>query len=67
MHFIEKYGILAVRIPSKFELLRFCKATGATARATFGGCRWSLLGPARLAGVAVRARLESDCRRGSLW
>jgi hypothetical protein len=31
MHFIEKYGMLAVRIPSKFELRRFCRATGAAA------------------------------------
>lgn len=36
MHFIEKYGMMALRVPSKFELLRLCKATGATARATFG-------------------------------
>lgn len=35
MHFLEKYGIMVVKIPSKFELMRVCKATGATARATF--------------------------------
>lgn len=29
MHFLEKYGILAVKIPSKFDLRRFCRATGA--------------------------------------
>lgn len=29
MHFIEKHGMMAVRIPSKFELRRFCRATGA--------------------------------------
>ncbi|KAK9824017.1 hypothetical protein WJX72_006993 [[Myrmecia] bisecta] len=31
MHFIEKYGMMAIRIPSKFDLRRFCRATGATA------------------------------------
>jgi T-complex protein 1 subunit theta len=30
LHFIEKYGMLAVRIPSKFELRRLCKAVGAS-------------------------------------
>lgn len=29
MHFIEKYGLLALRIPSKFDMRRFCRATGA--------------------------------------
>jgi T-complex protein 1 subunit theta len=29
LHFLEKYGILAVKIPSKFDLRRFCRATGA--------------------------------------
>ena len=29
LHFLEKYEILAVKIPSKFELRRFCRATGA--------------------------------------
>jgi hypothetical protein len=31
MHFIEKYGMMALRIPSKFDMRRFCRATGATA------------------------------------
>lgn len=31
MHFLEKYGIMVIRIPSKFELRRFCRATGACA------------------------------------
>lgn len=35
-HFLEKYGLMMIRLPSKFELMRFCKATGAVARATFG-------------------------------
>ncbi len=29
LHFIEKYGMMAVRVPSKFELRRLCRATGA--------------------------------------
>jgi len=36
MHFLEKYNIMVLRLASKFELLRLCKATGAAARATFG-------------------------------
>lgn len=31
MHFIEKYGMMALKIPSKFELRRFCRATNAVA------------------------------------
>lgn len=31
MHFLEKYGLMAVRIPSKFDLRRFCRATGSVA------------------------------------
>ena len=29
LHFLEKYDILAVKIPSKFDIRRFCAATGA--------------------------------------
>ena len=25
LHFVEKYGMMAVRIPSKFDLRRFCR------------------------------------------
>ena len=28
LHFLEKYGIMALKIPSKFDLRRFCRATG---------------------------------------
>lgn len=35
MHFIEKYGIMAIKIPSKFDLRRLCRATGATALIKF--------------------------------
>lgn len=25
MHFIEKYGMMALRLPSKFDMRRFCR------------------------------------------
>lgn len=31
LHFIERYGMMAIKIPSKFELRRFCRASGAVA------------------------------------
>ena len=36
MHYLEKYGIMVVKIMSKFELRRICKATGATALVRMG-------------------------------
>ena len=36
LHFIERYGLMAIKIPSKFELRRFCRATGATALVQLG-------------------------------
>lgn len=36
LHFAEKYNMMVIRIPSKFDLKRFCKATGAMARAIIG-------------------------------
>lgn len=38
LHFIDKFGILAVKIPSKFELRRICGALGATALVRLGPC-----------------------------
>lgn len=35
MHFLDKHGIMVLKIPSKFELRRLCRATGATALPTF--------------------------------
>ena len=32
MHFLEKHGLLVLRVPSKFDLRRVCRATGAVAR-----------------------------------
>ena len=29
LHFIERYGLMAIKIPSKFELRRLCRATDA--------------------------------------
>lgn len=31
LHYINKYNLLAVRLPSKFDIRRLCKAVGATA------------------------------------
>ena len=31
LHFIEKYGLMVIKIPSKFELRRFCRTTNAVA------------------------------------
>ncbi|XP_015520463.1 T-complex protein 1 subunit theta [Neodiprion lecontei] len=31
LHYINKYNLMAVRLPSKFDLRRLCKAIGATA------------------------------------
>lgn len=31
LHFLNKYNLMAVRIPSKFDLRRLCRAVGATA------------------------------------
>ena len=36
LHFIEKYGLMALRIPSKFDMRRFCRATNATALTKLG-------------------------------
>ena len=36
MHFIERYGMMCIKIPSKWELKRICSATGATAMVRLG-------------------------------
>ena len=36
LHYIEKHGIMAIKIMSKFELRRLCKAVGATALVRVG-------------------------------
>ncbi|KAJ5071292.1 chaperonin-containing tcp1 subunit 8 (theta) [Anaeramoeba ignava] len=35
VHFIEKYGLMAIKIPSKFDIQRLCKAIKATALVRF--------------------------------
>lgn len=54
-----------MRIPSKFELLRFCKATGATARATFGAPSADELGFAKY--LSVQVGRVGWCSRQRLW
>eukprot|EP00478_Filoreta_tenera_P000863 GABV01000869.1.p1 GENE.GABV01000869.1~~GABV01000869.1.p1 ORF type:complete len:312 (-),score=104.28 GABV01000869.1:145-966(-) len=44
LHFLEKYKIMALKITSKFELRRICKATGARALVTFGPATPDVLG-----------------------
>ncbi len=46
--------MMVIRIPSKFELMRFCKATGAVARATLGTPSPDELGFAKWLSVQVR-------------
>ena len=36
LHFLEKYGLMAIKVQSKFELRRLCKAVGATALVRLG-------------------------------
>lgn len=36
MHFIERAGMMALKVPSKFDLRRLCKAVGATPLARLG-------------------------------
>lgn len=53
LHFLEKYGLMVIKMPSKFELQRFCRATGTTARATFGAPTADELGFAKSLRVQV--------------
>ena len=36
MHYLNRHGIVAVKIPSKFDLQRLCRVVGATASARLG-------------------------------
>eukprot|EP00899_Mesostigma_viride_P005770 jgi/Mesvir1/15194/Mv06431-RA.1 len=36
LHFLERYKVMCLKIPSKFELRRFCRATGSTALVKIG-------------------------------
>ena len=64
LHFVERYGLMAIKIPSKFELRRFCRATGATALIQLGAPLPSELG--RAASVRVDEIGGSKVRSGSL-
>lgn len=55
MHFIEKYGLLALRIPSKFDMRRFCRATGAVAIVKLQAPQPDELGFAKQVGPSVWA------------
>lgn len=52
----RRYGIMVLRLPSKFDLLRLCRATGAVARATFGPPQPDELGFAKWLSVQVGQR-----------
>lgn len=36
LHFLERFGLMAIKIPSKFDLRRFSRATGAPALVSLG-------------------------------
>ncbi|KAJ1659439.1 T-complex protein 1 subunit theta [Dispira simplex] len=36
LHYLNRYGIMTCRVPSKFDLRRLCRVTGATALARLG-------------------------------
>jgi len=38
MHFLDKFGLMVIKITSKFELRRLCGALGATAIVRLGPC-----------------------------
>eukprot|EP01034_Spumella_vulgaris_P022415 gene22414-28539_t len=38
MHFLDKFGLMAIKIQSKFDLRRICGAVGATAAVRLGPC-----------------------------
>ncbi|BDA41671.1 T-complex protein 1 subunit theta [Coccomyxa sp. Obi] len=71
LHFVEKYGMMAVRIPSKFDLRRFCRATGATALVKLGAPTADELGYAKslrvveIGGTRV-IQLEQDASAGAV-
>eukprot|EP00884_Botryococcus_braunii_P022875 jgi/Botrbrau1/9271/Bobra.180_1s0028.1 len=71
LHFIEKYGLMAVRIPSKFDLRRFCRAVGATALAKLAAPSADELGFAKslrveeIGGTRVIV-LEQDAAQGAI-
>mmetsp|Transcript_31717 Transcript_31717/g.57630 ORF Transcript_31717/g.57630 Transcript_31717/m.57630 type:complete len:543 (-) Transcript_31717:57-1685(-) len=59
IHFIEKYQMMVIKLPSKFELMRFCRSTGAVARSTFGAPSADELG--FIKNIAVREIGGTNC------
>lgn len=59
LHFLEKYGMMAIKVPSKFDLRRFCRATGATALVKLQAPQADELGFAR--SLAVREIGGTKC------
>jgi len=59
-HFMQKYGIMALKISSQFELRRLCQTTGATAQVNLVGasaCHSNHVNWSVHAGPTVRSRV----------
>lgn len=56
LHFIEKFGLVALKISSKWELRRLCQATGATALVRLGAPTPDEMGYANVRQQAVGAK-----------
>eukprot|EP00879_Flechtneria_rotunda_P026898 GHRR01028742.1.p1 GENE.GHRR01028742.1~~GHRR01028742.1.p1 ORF type:complete len:375 (+),score=126.23 GHRR01028742.1:701-1825(+) len=62
MHFLEKYSLMAIRIPSKFDMRRFCRATGAVALVKLQAPQPDELGFAKQVNVSLFAlQFSSQC------
>jgi len=51
LHFIERYGMMAVKVLSKFDMRRLCKAVGATGLARLGAPTPEEMGHCQSAGI----------------
>jgi hypothetical protein len=67
MHFIEKYGLLALRIPSKFDMRRFCRATGSVAIVKLQAPQPDELGFAKQVCARVVCCMFVICLLACLW
>jgi len=74
LHFLEKYKLMAVKVSSKFELKRLCKALGATALVRLGAPLPEEIGEADLVEVreigsqkvTVFERNSKDCKLATI-
>jgi len=74
LHFIEKYKLMVVRIMSKFELKRICKAIGATALASLvaptkdemGTCDEVFVNEIGSTKVTIIKKETEDCRLSTI-